>query len=872
MLIVITNYNELLRAPFYSAVALSNRSIYTCQLEPQFVKFSRIYELIDHEGSVGKASTTFDYILNLNKPKQLSPSPEDWIITGEEVHEGEFIILKGNLIIKSGGNLTLINCTLLMNCSYPGEWQIVVESGAVMNILHASKVTGHPHEFLFYVYGQIVMRDSYLSYCGYYTGLPPSLKYPGLEIRTDEGALLENVTITRCCCGICCVSSYNVVISKCTIDDSGYGVACINSSNILISACAITIYCDFGVYLKNATDVVVSECVINHTGVGIRFDVSSYVNVHSCAISDNGNGILCTNSSHVTISQSTISRNGNNVILVETSNITISECIINDSKQPYWGGVACLNSSNLMVSDCTISNNTSFGVICGGVSNVAILRCIINGNYIYGISCAELSNAIISRCIISNNDCGVTCFASSRIVVSNCTIHDNGIGVLYVNASYTTLRNNIFEADGLLLMGYESRFLTSHIVENNTVNGRPLCYIVNTTDSIVVSNAGQVIVVNSADITIQGANLSYTEIGAHIVLSENIRIESCMINNNTVFGVLCDRSSNVNVLKCMIKNTRGSGYAWGYGIMCIESINIQIHYCNIYSNFRHGLICNQGEHIVNATYCWWGSPNGPEYKEEGDPDDPEEVWGNIVYEPWQIEPVDVEPPKARIIEPAENSYLSGLTLIRVDALDNVAVAYVEFYINDTLTHTDYEPPYEYEWDTTDQPDGVYVIKVVVYDVNDNIGYDVITVKLDNTVPVIKYVSHSPYEPVEDQEVSVEAKVADIASGVAKVILLYRVNSGPWTEIEMVHSSNDKWVATIPGQKAGSIVEYYVEAYDEVGNVAKSEITSYEVEPSREKPPQPQPFIEWGTAMLLGGLVIAIMAIIIGVHVLKRKIT
>jgi len=47
--------------------------------------------------------------------------------------------------------------------------------------------------------------------------------------------------------------------------------------------------------------------------------------------------------------------------------------------------------------------------------------------------------------------------------------------------------------------------------------------------------------------------------------------------------------------------------------------------------------------VVGATYCWWGSPDGPEYKDEGDPDDPEEVYsvsgaGYLLYEPWLEEP------------------------------------------------------------------------------------------------------------------------------------------------------------------------------------------------------------------------------------------
>ena len=41
-------------------------------------------------------------------------------------------------------------------------------------------------------------------------------------------------------------------------------------------------------------------------------------------------------------------------------------------------------------------------------------------------------------------------------------------------------------------------------------------------------------------------------------------------------------------------------------------------------------------------------------------------------------------------------------------------------------------------------------------------------------------------------------------------LTYRVNSSSWTTIDMA-GSGDSYVATIPGQECGSIVDYYVSA-------------------------------------------------------------
>jgi len=62
--------------------------------------------------------------------------------------------------------------------------------------------------------------------------------------------------------------------------------------------------------------------------------------------------------------------------------------------------------------------------------------------------------------------------------------------------------------------------------------------------------------------------------------------------------------------------------------------------------------------VVNATYNWWGSPDGPEYKAVGDPYDPEEVYSHdgpkyLVYEPWLGGPV------IEIISPRSGAIIEG---------------------------------------------------------------------------------------------------------------------------------------------------------------------------------------------------------------------
>ena len=114
------------------------------------------------------------------------------------------------------------------------------------------------------------------------------------------------------------------------------------------------------------------------------------------------------------------------------------------------------------------------------------------------------------------------------------------------------------------------------------------------------------------------------------------------IRQNDV-GVLIRYGTNISILHVELEENRIgveiSPYAspWTHP----QNMSVRINYNNIYSNLEYGIFINNtvDTHIyVDARYNWWGSPNGPEIKLIGDPEDPEEIWylGNvsIIISPW----------------------------------------------------------------------------------------------------------------------------------------------------------------------------------------------------------------------------------------------
>jgi len=82
---------------------------------------------------------------------------------------------------------------------------------------------------------------------------------------------------------------------------------------------------------------------------------------------------------------------------------------------------------------------------------------------------------------------------------------------------------------------------------------------------------------------------------------------------------------------------------------------------------------------------------------------------------------DVTAPSLTLLYPAAASQLTGTVDIVIDAIDNVGVTQVEFFIDGNLVATDNNAPWEYNWNTAGYSSGIHVIFAKGYDAAGNIG-------------------------------------------------------------------------------------------------------------------------------------------------------
>ena len=317
-----------------------------------------------------------------------------------------------------------------------------------------------------------------------------------------------------------------------------------------------------------------------------------------------------------------------------------------------------ISADDVVIENCTISHNLD-GIYLVGSDNTVIKNCVIRDNSGDGIICSSSSNVTISGCIVIDND--VDCYNSS-VTITGCILE--GSDVRCDRSPEVSIVGNVFIDAGIDVWGLDPKHYPCD-VRNNTVNGRPIYYIFNASDIEVPSDAGQVIVALSENIRIVGVNISHTNVGVKLMHCNNVLVKDSTLTDNGV-GVDCDYSFNVRIRGCNIShNSVGIDLSSSFyvsitrcvvsynkydGISCFDSLAVEIHYCDIYSNEDLGLDNSFDGYLVNATHNWWGSPRGPQHKMMGDPRDPEEVYGNVVYEPWLTEPAVIEAP-TRILSP-----------------------------------------------------------------------------------------------------------------------------------------------------------------------------------------------------------------------------
>ena len=150
----------------------------------------------------------------------------------------------------------------------------------------------------------------------------------------------------------------------------------------------------------------------------------------------------------------------------------------------------------------------------------------------------------ISNNFVSNNRYGILSWYSNDNTISNNTISDNYCGINLYSSSSNTITNNIFENDGILIMGWKLSHYNTHVVEDNTINEKPIYYYKNTNGITVPEDAGEVILANCTDMIVENINASVGTVGIELAFTAKSKILENNVNSNSYYGIYSVSSSN----------------------------------------------------------------------------------------------------------------------------------------------------------------------------------------------------------------------------------------------------------------------------------------------------------------------------------------
>jgi len=376
------------------------------------------------------------------------------------------------------------------------------------------------------------------------------------------------------------------------------------------------------VFVRSSYDNTVTNNTVNGKPLVYLEGVSDYV------VEDAGQ-VIAVNSNNITVENLNLSYATVGVEFWNTSNNKIINNTVSSNNDD---GIYLYYSSNTTIANNTVSSNNDDGIYLESSSHNTIASNTVSNND-GGIYLDCSNHNTIAGNTVSNNDCGIGLLdePSHNTIASN-TISNNEFGIYWYSSNNNTIANNTFILDGMFVLSLHYSY--NNTVTNNTVNGKPLVYLEGVSD-YVVEDAGQVIAVNSNNITVENLNLSYATVGVEFWNTSNSKIINNTISNNE-FGICLDESSNNNTIA---NNTVSNS---DNGIFLYYSTNNTIYFNNfinqVYSySFSSRNIWNStskitytynGNTYTNYLGNYWDDYTGTDTNNDGIGDTPYSIDGD----------------------------------------------------------------------------------------------------------------------------------------------------------------------------------------------------------------------------------------------------
>jgi len=326
-----------------------------------------------------------------------------------------------------------------------------------------------------------------------------------------------------------------------------------------------------------------------------------------CAIWENecddndGHGILFEDSGRCTLSDNHCEVNGEDGIGMRgchDGSVEGNTCSGNGGS-----GLRCDGGERCDLGHNTCADNGDWGVRCHG-----LLQCNITGNSLSRSAEGGLLLAESSWVNVSDNGCSETGSGMHLSACGSCQLHNNSVddcthGIAVLESIGIELRQNSMTNGGVFVEGVLPEHWNSHeIGPTNSVNGRPIVYLVSVLGVEIPGTPGQVILVECAEVVVDGLDLGNATAGVELAFSDKITVSNstCSDGYIGIYGFSssmviienseCSRNtrSGVELLACIAGEVRGVDCEDNleYGVRINASSESEIEACAISGSAR----------------------------------------------------------------------------------------------------------------------------------------------------------------------------------------------------------------------------------------------------------------------------------------------
>jgi parallel beta-helix repeat protein len=429
----------------------------------------------------------------------------DWVIASgvNDQYSGLDVLLNGSLTVLNGGILTLKGSKILFNTSYHGEFGVLVYSGGMLKVtdidndpdtsIDCSNITSQDMSYPIYFIAEknaiLRISNSIIFGVGYRKGLSGLYIYNhwGLSIE-GTGSIIENnifVSTTESSYGLLIDKTDGLIIRNNTFkpfDDGlgysnaiwGHGVMkCVIDNNSIIGTQSYAIYlsdfggnntisnntvsfCPYGINNRyGINDKILFNSVFNITYIAVHVYGCSNTFIHGNLIYNNSNtkssscyGLYLRSTLDSIIDNNIFFNNIYSIYITSDQNSTFGSNTISNLDGT---GVYCKGSENTKFYNTTITNCTKDGMYFYGSgygnenSGIILESCNIS-NCLYGIKIIEGFDFEIHNIDLRNNLYGIYIEYSARIHIKRSKIANNpGIGIFVNGIAINQQVSAVFE-------------------------------------------------------------------------------------------------------------------------------------------------------------------------------------------------------------------------------------------------------------------------------------------------------------------------------------------------------------------------------------------------------------------------------------------